>query len=168
MIPLLTEIYYEENEPIVHQYHYRLVQQTIAMFLLTLYMFFSVLLYFTEFNIENPIIQFASIGFGFTLYLTYIYCIIRRYQLYKFNLIHDRFTIKSTFQDNIDVKKNEYCIICLHDFVSGKATKLLCKCNSYYHSECINKWLSINNTCPLCRLERPINIKYDISNNIII
>lgn len=39
------------------------------------------------------------------------------------------------------------CTIC---FEKIKISKIL-SCGHEYHSECINKWLDINKSCPLCR-----------------
>lgn len=127
-------------------YNYSIIQQAIGIFLFSLYIFFSVLLVFNKFDIGNPIIQFSACGFGFTFYLTYIYFIIRRYQLYKTNLV-----TMITLKNNINVSKDYYCIICLELFNEGLASKLSCKCNCYYHSECIKHWLDINNICPVGR-----------------
>ncbi|KMT17494.1 hypothetical protein BVRB_2g037760 [Beta vulgaris subsp. vulgaris] len=47
------------------------------------------------------------------------------------------------------------CSICKEDFViDEKITKL--GCNHFYHSDCITPWLRINNTCPVCRYQLPI------------
>lgn len=43
------------------------------------------------------------------------------------------------------------CCICTEDI----STKTLhtTKCGHHYHKKCLNKWLKINNTCPMCRNE---------------
>ncbi|KAL1822472.1 hypothetical protein ACET3Z_009250 [Daucus carota] len=43
------------------------------------------------------------------------------------------------------------CCICLHSYVEGAE---LCRlqCRHHFHHKCINKWLRINATCPLCKL----------------
>jgi hypothetical protein len=28
-----------------------------------------------------------------------------------------------------------------------------CECNGYFHKNCLKKWLSMDNSCPICRLE---------------
>ena len=44
---------------------------------------------------------------------------------------------------------NKECSICLESF-DTKNTIVL-NCNHYFHRECINEWLLINNSCPICR-----------------
>lgn len=52
-----------------------------------------------------------------------------------------------------DRKENDYtCVICLVNFEIGNNITVL-PCNHDFHQTCINKWLVVNNTCPLCRIE---------------
>ncbi|XP_046358908.1 E3 ubiquitin-protein ligase RNF115-like [Haliotis cracherodii] len=42
------------------------------------------------------------------------------------------------------------CSICMEDFqVEEEAKKL--PCEHHYHTQCINKWLELHGTCPVCR-----------------
>ena len=43
------------------------------------------------------------------------------------------------------------CTICLLDY--NEETKTETKCNHTFHTECLDKWLQTNYTCPLCRTE---------------
>ena len=43
----------------------------------------------------------------------------------------------------IDVSECSICLINTPDSIT--------KCNHYYCYECINKWYTKNNTCPICR-----------------
>ena len=42
------------------------------------------------------------------------------------------------------------CIICLND-IKNQFTLINCNCNYHYHDKCINKWLAISKSCPVCR-----------------
>ncbi|XAR51726.1 hypothetical protein NMG60_11006439 [Bertholletia excelsa] len=47
------------------------------------------------------------------------------------------------------------CAICLAEYeVGGEAKEMPCK--HRYHSECIEKWLGIHGTCPVCRYKMPV------------
>jgi len=62
-------------------------------------------------------------------------------------------------------KKSTYCSICLEKI--NKLEKYKTKCNHLYHIKCINKWLKINNTCPICRTELyKKNLIFDIRNEL--
>ncbi|KAJ4770055.1 RING/U-box superfamily protein [Rhynchospora pubera] len=43
------------------------------------------------------------------------------------------------------------CIICLTAFEDGEAVKQFPRCRHLYHPNCIDRWLSHNYTCPICR-----------------
>lgn len=42
------------------------------------------------------------------------------------------------------------CSICLDDFQNGDKVRQL-PCQHFFHSSCVDKWLALNHTCPLCR-----------------
>ncbi|KAJ7974399.1 RING/U-box superfamily protein [Quillaja saponaria] len=56
------------------------------------------------------------------------------------------------------------CVICLEEFeVGGEATEMPCK--HRFHSACIEKWLGIHGSCPICRFVMPVEEVGDKNNN---
>ena len=47
-------------------------------------------------------------------------------------------------------KKKEQCLICLSEFKDKEEIRNL-YCNHFFHRKCIDNWLKINKTCPLCK-----------------
>ncbi|KAK6804247.1 hypothetical protein RDI58_002031 [Solanum bulbocastanum] len=47
--------------------------------------------------------------------------------------------------------EGRYCAVCLYDVISGENCRKLPKCGHIFHVECVDSWLQLNRTCPLCR-----------------
>ncbi|GJM98252.1 hypothetical protein PR202_ga15242 [Eleusine coracana subsp. coracana] len=45
----------------------------------------------------------------------------------------------------------ETCPVCLGAFQVGETVRLLPVCLHLYHIECIDPWLNVHTTCPICR-----------------
>ena len=43
------------------------------------------------------------------------------------------------------------CPICLSEYRTKDTLRTLPDCFHYFHSDCIDEWLRMNSTCPLCR-----------------
>ncbi|XP_073263933.1 putative RING-H2 finger protein ATL69 [Populus alba] len=43
------------------------------------------------------------------------------------------------------------CSICLSDYLPKDAIRCIPYCNHCFHADCIDGWLKMNATCPLCR-----------------
>ncbi|BFG31941.1 hypothetical protein CerSpe_182160 [Prunus speciosa] len=43
------------------------------------------------------------------------------------------------------------CPICLAEYQGKETLMAMPECNHYFHASCIDKWLKMNATCPLCR-----------------
>ena len=75
--------------------------------------------------------------------------------------------------DEIMLKKNIQCSICLEDFkLNDKYIALECDEPHIFHSGCetcsgIKEWLKRNNTCPMCRKEFSPNSNDNTQGNII-
>lgn len=47
--------------------------------------------------------------------------------------------------------KSKECSVCLSEFERGARVRLLPTCGHGFHPACINEWLSMHRTCPVCR-----------------
>lgn len=45
------------------------------------------------------------------------------------------------------------CAVCLNEFEDEEKLRLLPKCNHVFHPDCIDSWLSLHTTCPVCRAD---------------
>lgn len=43
------------------------------------------------------------------------------------------------------------CSICLSEYKPMETLRSMPQCNHYFHADCIDVWLKMNATCPLCR-----------------
>ncbi|WVZ16671.1 hypothetical protein V8G54_009653 [Vigna mungo] len=43
------------------------------------------------------------------------------------------------------------CWICLSEYNSKETIRCIPECEHCFHADCIDEWLRINNTCPVCR-----------------
>ncbi|KAI3710709.1 hypothetical protein L2E82_40498 [Cichorium intybus] len=46
---------------------------------------------------------------------------------------------------------DDSCPICLSDYKPREALRTIPECNHYFHVECIDEWLRLHATCPMCR-----------------
>ncbi|KAL8158902.1 hypothetical protein V2J09_000439 [Rumex salicifolius] len=44
-----------------------------------------------------------------------------------------------------------HCAICLSEYEPKEALRTIPECNHYFHADCIDEWLRMKGTCPLCR-----------------
>ncbi|KAK7358520.1 hypothetical protein VNO77_00452 [Canavalia gladiata] len=43
------------------------------------------------------------------------------------------------------------CAICLSEYEPKETLRSIPECNHYFHANCIDEWLKMNGTCPICR-----------------
>lgn len=43
------------------------------------------------------------------------------------------------------------CTICLSEYQPKETLRTIPECDHYFHANCIDEWLKINATCPICR-----------------
>ncbi|GMI97495.1 Arabidopsis Toxicos en Levadura 41 [Hibiscus trionum] len=55
--------------------------------------------------------------------------------------------------------KSTECSVCLTVLEDEDMARLLPNCRHIFHAECIDKWLSLHSTCPLCRIEAEPRVK---------
>ncbi|GJY42619.1 zinc finger, RING/FYVE/PHD-type containing protein [Tanacetum coccineum] len=48
-------------------------------------------------------------------------------------------------------KDDSTCAICLSDYKPKEALRTIPECNHYFHVDCVDEWLKLNATCPVCR-----------------
>ncbi|CBI26636.3 unnamed protein product, partial [Vitis vinifera] len=59
---------------------------------------------------------------------------------------------KSNFcHSNAEMYNEISCTICLQDFKDGEMTRGLPSCRHYFHMECVDQWLTLHGSCPMCR-----------------
>ena len=52
---------------------------------------------------------------------------------------------------DFEYDNKECCSICFEEFGDESVEQCQLSCKNVFHTECINLWLSNNNSCPLCR-----------------
>jgi hypothetical protein len=51
----------------------------------------------------------------------------------------------------IDCNTHTSCSVCLEEFVAEKTQVRTLPCGHFFHENCLNDWILVSKTCPLCR-----------------
>lgn len=43
------------------------------------------------------------------------------------------------------------CAICLGEYKDGEMLRMLPDCKHWFHLKCVDEWLKLNASCPVCR-----------------
>lgn len=62
-----------------------------------------------------------------------------------------------TYQTNGEKQSSEECLICMSEYDQGDRLKML-PCFHEFHSQCIDKWITGNASCPVCRVEVQLTV----------
>jgi hypothetical protein len=55
-----------------------------------------------------------------------------------------------TKADGSEKSDDNMCSICYCDYEEGNELRVL-PCDHHFHKDCVDQWLKVNKTCPLCR-----------------
>ncbi|KAK7295154.1 hypothetical protein RJT34_18059 [Clitoria ternatea] len=43
------------------------------------------------------------------------------------------------------------CSICISDYEESEILRMMPQCQHYFHKDCVDSWLKVNASCPICR-----------------
>ncbi|KAI4328846.1 hypothetical protein L6164_021169 [Bauhinia variegata] len=52
-------------------------------------------------------------------------------------------------------KNDTLCSVCLCEYEESEMLRMMPECRHYFHVYCLDKWLTLNGSCPVCR-NRPV------------
>ncbi|KAJ9684586.1 hypothetical protein PVL29_016852 [Vitis rotundifolia] len=58
---------------------------------------------------------------------------------------------KTTYHSSDQNQEEAMCTICLEEYKSKEEVGRMKNCGHDYHVGCIRKWLSMKNSCPICK-----------------
>ena len=58
---------------------------------------------------------------------------------------------KNNLEHSSEDANNSMCSICLCDYKEGEMLRMMPDCKHYFHLCCLDAWLKLNGSCPVCR-----------------
>ncbi|KAG5859868.1 E3 ubiquitin-protein ligase [Encephalitozoon hellem] len=111
-------------------------------------------------SVANPLLYYTTVvfvGLGFVAFIAPLIAIVLL--LFLITFVKPKLQ-EVMYKDQSDVSDDTYhCAICFDNYIPGIKLKLL-PCGHHFHQECIDEWLDLKDTCPLCK--RNINLLYDL------
>ncbi|KMV66263.1 hypothetical protein M970_040530 [Encephalitozoon cuniculi EcunIII-L] len=111
-------------------------------------------------SVTNPLLYYTTVvfvGLGFVAFIAPLLAIVLL--LFLITFIKPKLQ-EVMYKDQSDVSDDTYhCTICFDNYIPGIKLKFL-PCGHHFHQECIDEWLDLKDTCPLCK--RNINLLYDL------
>lgn len=67
----------------------------------------------------------------------------------------------------VEIKEGEAndggdCVICLEEWRVGDVAREM-PCKHRFHGECVEKWLGLHGSCPVCRYKMPVDEDHDLT-----
>ncbi|CAA0822315.1 RING/U-box superfamily protein [Striga hermonthica] len=58
--------------------------------------------------------------------------------------------------ESVEIENDDdQCVVCLEDWEIGEKARKM-PCGHRFHGECVERWLRIHGSCPVCRYEMPV------------
>lgn len=124
---------------------------------------------FSYFNTRNPRrteqIEISLSNPGTNLFDTLFPELNRRSErLQDHRTINQHTELSVYFNDNDSEDSEDICTICQEAIQNNSITRKIKKCNHFFHSTCLDKWLENHITCPTCRQDITTNTNNEETN----
>lgn len=61
------------------------------------------------------------------------------------------YTNKNNVSTDVENDHGTTCCICISDYTESEILKMMPQCRHYFHQDCVDVWLKVNASCPICR-----------------
>ncbi|KAH7512901.1 hypothetical protein FEM48_Zijuj12G0139300 [Ziziphus jujuba var. spinosa] len=65
----------------------------------------------------------------------------------------NRCSVEMANMPTVITTEHDGCTVCMEGFQSSEGGKQVPCCGHVFHAACISTWLSLSNSCPLCRFK---------------